>query len=91
VWFLQESHGVTSQKTPFFIVTAVKTSNLTQDIMFKDNGKVCHGCVTMRQICGCHSMPFCWRNDSGSSLFATASDGQWLISVMLAVINVSFL
>jgi hypothetical protein len=29
VWFLQEPHGVTSQKTPFFIVTAVKTSNLT--------------------------------------------------------------
>jgi hypothetical protein len=27
--FLQESHGVTSQKTPFFIVTAVKTSNST--------------------------------------------------------------
>jgi hypothetical protein len=27
--FVQESHGVTSQKTPFFIVTAVKTSNLT--------------------------------------------------------------
>jgi hypothetical protein len=27
--FLQESHGVTSQKTAFFIVTAVKTSNLT--------------------------------------------------------------
>jgi hypothetical protein len=26
--FLQEPHGVTSQKTPFFIVTAVKTSNL---------------------------------------------------------------
>jgi hypothetical protein len=25
---LQEPHGVTSQKTPFFIVTAVKTSNL---------------------------------------------------------------
>jgi hypothetical protein len=29
-FFLQEPHGVTSQKTPFFIVTAVKTSNLTQ-------------------------------------------------------------
>jgi hypothetical protein len=29
--FLQEPHGVTSQKTPFFIVTAVKTSNLTQN------------------------------------------------------------
>jgi phospholipid N-methyltransferase len=27
--FLQESHGVTSQKTPFFIVTAEKNSNLT--------------------------------------------------------------
>jgi hypothetical protein len=27
--FLQEPHNVTSQKTPFFIVTAVKTSNLT--------------------------------------------------------------
>jgi hypothetical protein len=27
--FLQEPHGVTSQKTPFFIVTAVKTSKLT--------------------------------------------------------------
>jgi hypothetical protein len=28
-WFLQEPNGVTTQKTPFFIVTAVKTSNLT--------------------------------------------------------------
>jgi hypothetical protein len=28
--FLQEPHDVTSPKTPFFIVTAVKTSNLTQ-------------------------------------------------------------
>jgi hypothetical protein len=27
--FLQEPHGVTSQKTPFFIVIAVKTPNLT--------------------------------------------------------------
>jgi hypothetical protein len=27
--FLQEPHGVTSQKTPFFIVTTVKTSILT--------------------------------------------------------------
>jgi hypothetical protein len=26
---LQEPHGVTSQKIPFFIVTTVKTSNLT--------------------------------------------------------------
>jgi hypothetical protein len=28
--FTQELHGATSQKTAFFIVTAVKTSNLTQ-------------------------------------------------------------
>jgi hypothetical protein len=28
-WFLQESHGVTSQKITVFIVTTVKTSNLT--------------------------------------------------------------
>jgi hypothetical protein len=27
---LKEPHDVTSQKTPFFIITAVKTSNLTQ-------------------------------------------------------------
>jgi hypothetical protein len=27
-WFLQEQHGITSQKMAFFIVTAMKTSNL---------------------------------------------------------------
>jgi hypothetical protein len=31
--FLQEPHGVTYQKTQFFIVTAVKTSNLTNCIV----------------------------------------------------------
>jgi hypothetical protein len=31
VRFLQEPDGVTTQKTAFFIVTAVKTSNLTRD------------------------------------------------------------
>jgi hypothetical protein len=35
--FLQEPHGVTTQKTPFFIVTAVKTSNLTNLIMLSPN------------------------------------------------------
>jgi hypothetical protein len=30
---LQEPHGVTSQKTPFFIVTTVKISNLTCDLI----------------------------------------------------------
>jgi hypothetical protein len=32
--FLQEPHGVTSQMTPFFIVTAVKTSNLIKNTLF---------------------------------------------------------
>jgi hypothetical protein len=32
--FLQEPHGVTSQKTVFFIVTAVKTSNLKLKIVY---------------------------------------------------------
>jgi hypothetical protein len=30
----KEPHGVTTQKTPFFIVTAVKTSNLTAERKF---------------------------------------------------------
>jgi hypothetical protein len=30
---LKELHGVTSQKKPFFIVTAVKTSNLTRETL----------------------------------------------------------
>jgi hypothetical protein len=29
-----EPHGVTTQKTPFFIVTAVRTSNLTRTTEF---------------------------------------------------------
>jgi hypothetical protein len=36
LWFLQEPHGVTSQKTPFFIVTAVKTSNPTKCNLFRN-------------------------------------------------------
>jgi hypothetical protein len=36
--FLQEPHGVTSQKTPFFIVTAMKTSNLTNVSVIWANG-----------------------------------------------------
>jgi uncharacterized repeat protein (TIGR01451 family) len=35
--FLQEPHGVTSQKTAFFIITAVNTSNLTlKNVVFWD-------------------------------------------------------
>jgi hypothetical protein len=32
-WFLQEPHDVTSQKTVFFIVTAMRTSNLTKSVV----------------------------------------------------------
>jgi hypothetical protein len=32
---LTKPHGVTSQKTPFFIATAVKTSNLTKFLVVK--------------------------------------------------------
>jgi hypothetical protein len=34
--FLQDPHGITSQKTDFFIITAVRTSNLTNR-----EGKIC--------------------------------------------------
>jgi hypothetical protein len=40
--FLQEPHGVTSQKTPFFIVTAVKTSNLIYIFFQSDSGAQCY-------------------------------------------------
>jgi hypothetical protein len=35
----KEPHGVTTQKTPFFIVTAVKTSNLTRMLMLEKYNK----------------------------------------------------
>jgi hypothetical protein len=38
--FLQEPHGVTTQKTPFFIVTAVKTSNLTFYKIIRECNKI---------------------------------------------------
>jgi hypothetical protein len=34
--FLQEPHGVTSQKMPFLMVTAVKNSNLTKATLSVD-------------------------------------------------------
>jgi hypothetical protein len=41
--FLQEPHGVTSQKTPFCIVTAVKSSSLTLLQMLEGVGTVLIG------------------------------------------------
>jgi hypothetical protein len=40
--FLQEPHGVTTQKTPFFIVTAVKTSNLKPINMYAIPNVICN-------------------------------------------------
>jgi hypothetical protein len=40
--FLQQPHGVTSQKTPFFIATVVKTSNLTFTSMLGENESARH-------------------------------------------------
>jgi hypothetical protein len=51
---LTRAHGVTSQKTPFFIVTTVKTSNLTWEVcseMKRTSGRprrlgyVCSCCI----------------------------------------------
>jgi hypothetical protein len=38
--FTQDLQGATSQKTAFFIVTAVKTSNLTTGIVSSDKGSI---------------------------------------------------
>jgi hypothetical protein len=46
--FLQEAHGITSQKTAFSIVTAMKTSDLTYKICFH-RMMVCH----LKQECEC--------------------------------------
>jgi hypothetical protein len=73
IWFLQEPHGVTTQKTPFFIVTAVKTSNLTR------YGRVLKNCLCCMswgfhggdyeecRLLGCYAVwlllePTFWRN-----------------------------
>jgi hypothetical protein len=46
--FLQEPHSVTSQKTPLFIVTAVKTSNLTT-VWFNQVKKNRKSCQKIKQ------------------------------------------
>jgi hypothetical protein len=52
--FLRESHGVTSQKTPFFIVTAVKTSNLTSFIKIGSDVEVT-GCFNPAALRWCNT------------------------------------
>jgi hypothetical protein len=48
-----EPHGVTSQKTPFFMVTAVKTSNLTYSGMV--NNQDGHGIKQTNKLRGPYS------------------------------------
>jgi hypothetical protein len=50
--FLQDPHGVTSQKTQFFIVTAVNTSNLTSQLLIQScrrNSQVLFGKLTLHR------------------------------------------
>jgi hypothetical protein len=54
--FLHEPHGVTFQKTRFFIVTAVKTSNLTSE-------KMCPRNVTSHKIFKGHVLIKTWNEE----------------------------
>jgi hypothetical protein len=65
--FTQDLHGATSQKTTFFIVTAVKTSNLTQLYDCLENGGASifhkymglHG-LSQRYIYSLYIYKICW-------------------------------
>jgi hypothetical protein len=60
--FLQESHGVISQKTPFFLITAVKTSNLTFLNFYGGNPRKWIG--TQRKASSFHyQVPQKWRGN----------------------------
>jgi hypothetical protein len=51
------AHGVTTQKTPFFIVTAVKTSNLTSGVKSVVRGSCCVLVFLMVVYCNSESLP----------------------------------
>jgi hypothetical protein len=57
--FVQEPHGVTSQKASFFIVTAVKTSNLNK--IFSDFTQ-CEICVVVRLLLSCQQANVAFKN-----------------------------
>jgi hypothetical protein len=50
--FTQNLHGATSQKQAFFIVIAVKTSNLTYNEVFRRQNVM--GCLTFEQFYTTH-------------------------------------
>jgi hypothetical protein len=64
---LQEPHGVTSQKTPFFIVTAVKTSNLTNSDY-----------ISNRFLCKKHMSPSMTMKSSNVDLLC-----QWIKTITM--------
>jgi hypothetical protein len=49
--FLQEPHGVTTQKTPLFIVTAVKTSNLKRKMFLGNRARYMREVNNLTAIC----------------------------------------
>jgi hypothetical protein len=66
-------HGVTTQKTPFFIVTAVKTSNLTclKDVLANPRSTYSPGCRPLIQGTQHHIM--IWMKDAEWILKEVAS------------------
>jgi hypothetical protein len=62
--FLKEPHGVTSQKTAFFMVTAAKTSNLTVIQSFLNvNMKPVIGIAVVSQNPGTSEIELDFQND----------------------------
>jgi hypothetical protein len=51
-WFLQEPHGITSQKMAFFIITAIKVLNLTTYVLWCVWSDTV---VTMQHFCRCYA------------------------------------
>jgi hypothetical protein len=74
--FLQEPHGVTSQKTPFFIVNAVKTSNI-KSVVFSPQANYTDW-----------STSTCWLNLMPAFVDRRKSRGQ--SGRCLTVVNISF-
>jgi hypothetical protein len=69
--FLQEPHGVTTQKTPFFIVTAVKTSNLTLSFLYT---KYSYMLVTILRI----------RNVSDPHMYSEITEKEMLLCLEIS-------
>jgi hypothetical protein len=81
--FLEEPHGLTSHKTAFFIVTAVKTSNLTTMVSNLETRRHSHKDYT--EILQAYF--FCLRNECGlqvneDNIFAILLKLRFFLSVL---------